>query len=78
MVTGAAATSSLGSRAGRPVELVTTLRTQHTRGRALTADIRRPHQLFGARGFEGIVEQVAQLERALGIADLDPFTPPSR
>ena len=123
-------------RAGRLVELVATLRTQHARGRALTADILqlagqstphnrvrlrdalrlfvrmyRPHearedtvlfpafhglvspseydslgdvfedkehQLFGARGFEGIVEHVAQLEQALGIGDLDRFTPPLR
>jgi hypothetical protein len=33
------------------------------------------HALFGARGFEGVVAQVAQLETALGIHDLASFTP---
>lgn len=35
----------------------------------------KEHELFGAAGFEGIVEQVAALERALGIYDLAQFTP---
>ena len=35
----------------------------------------REHQLFGAAGFEGKVEEVAQLERQLGIYDLAQFTP---
>ncbi len=30
---------------------------------------------FGARGFDSIVDEVAQLERAAGIADLAKFTP---
>lgn len=36
---------------------------------------KREHQLFGEDGFERIVEEVAQLERQLGIADLQRFTP---
>jgi len=35
----------------------------------------REHQLFGEKGFEGKVEEVAQLERQLGIYDLAQFTP---
>jgi len=35
----------------------------------------REHQLFGERGFEGKVDEVAQLERQLGIDDLAQFTP---
>ena len=35
----------------------------------------KEHELFGARGFDGIVEEVAQVERALGIYDLGQFTP---
>ena len=34
------------------------------------------HRLFGERGFGGIVAEVAQLERAIGIHDLARFTPP--
>jgi hemerythrin-like domain-containing protein len=34
------------------------------------------HRRFGARGFEGIVAEVAQLEERLGIDDLARFTPP--
>jgi hemerythrin-like domain-containing protein len=34
------------------------------------------HARFGPRGFEGIVAEVAQLEKALGIYDLAQFTPP--
>ena len=33
------------------------------------------HRLFGADGFETMVEQVAKLESALGIGDLAMFTP---
>jgi hemerythrin-like domain-containing protein len=33
------------------------------------------HRRFGARGFEGVVDEVAQLERALAIDDLAQFTP---
>ena len=33
------------------------------------------HRRFGARGFEGIVDEVGQIERELGIFDLDSFTP---
>jgi hemerythrin-like domain-containing protein len=120
-------------KAGRLVDLVTVLRTQHVRGRALTSDVLqlggaagaasqerlqktlqlfirmyRPHaaredtvlfpalhelvtrkeyeslgdifedqehELFGARGFEGVVDEVAQLERDLDIHDLGQFTP---
>jgi hemerythrin-like domain-containing protein len=35
----------------------------------------REHQLFGERGFEGKVDEVARIEQALGIADLAQFTP---
>src|SRR5262249_33252662 len=37
----------------------------------------KEQQLLGSGGFEGTVEQVAQLERALGIYDLSKFTPAS-
>jgi len=33
------------------------------------------HERFGERGFERVVDQVAELERALGIYDLSQFTP---
>ena len=33
------------------------------------------HRLFGPRGFEGVRDEVADLERAMGIADLASFTP---
>jgi hemerythrin-like domain-containing protein len=122
--------------AGKLVPLVTTLRKQHQRGRALTDEItnlcrsggtgqaavgdriraavtafaamyrphaaredtvlfpafrelvsekefeslgerfeEREHKLFGERGFEHTVTQVAELELAAGISDLDHFTP---
>lgn len=35
----------------------------------------KEHQLFGKAGFEGIVDEVAQIERGLGLYDLDQFTP---
>jgi hemerythrin-like domain-containing protein len=35
----------------------------------------REHELFGERGFENTVTEVARLETALGIADLARFTP---
>ncbi|HVJ15141.1 MAG TPA: hemerythrin domain-containing protein [Polyangiaceae bacterium] len=35
----------------------------------------KEHELFGEDGFAGNVTQVAELERALGIADLASFTP---
>lgn len=35
----------------------------------------REHQLFGREGFEGVVAQVAELEKRLGIYDLAQFTP---
>ena len=124
-------------KAGKMVELVDTLKTQHERGRRLSAAIQaaatgaavgktlqrqqltqslllfirmyRPHkaredtilfpafrnivswaefdrlgevfegkerQMFGERGFEGVVAQVADLERELGIYELSQFTPP--
>ncbi|XVQ89965.1 hemerythrin domain-containing protein [Microbispora siamensis] len=34
------------------------------------------HRRFGPRGFEGVVDQVADIEKALGIYDLSRFTPP--
>ncbi|WP_307848462.1 hemerythrin domain-containing protein [Microbispora oryzae] len=33
------------------------------------------HRRFGRRGFEGIVDQVADIEKTLGIYDLSQFTP---
>ncbi len=33
------------------------------------------HKLFGAEGFEGIVEKVAAIEKQLGIYDISSFTP---
>jgi hemerythrin-like domain-containing protein len=36
---------------------------------------RKEHQLFGKAGFEGIVENVAAIEKELGIYDLATFTP---
>jgi len=33
------------------------------------------HQKFGQAGFEGVVQKVAELEKSLGIYDLDKFTP---
>jgi hemerythrin-like domain-containing protein len=35
----------------------------------------KEHALFGPKGFEGVVAEVAQLEQALGIDDLAAFTP---
>jgi hemerythrin-like domain-containing protein len=35
----------------------------------------KEHQLFGKSGFEGIVAQVAEMEKTLGIYDLSQFTP---
>jgi hypothetical protein len=35
----------------------------------------KEHALFGESGFRGVVDQVAELEKALGIYDLDRFTP---
>ncbi len=35
----------------------------------------KEHALFGPKGFEGVVAEVAQLEQALGIYDLASFTP---
>lgn len=35
----------------------------------------KEHELFGEEGFEGIVVQVGGLEQALGIYDLNQFTP---
>lgn len=36
---------------------------------------KQEHQLFGADGFEGIVEKVAAIEKILGIYDISAFTP---
>lgn len=35
----------------------------------------REHELFGENGFKDIVEHVAQIERQLGLYDLEQFTP---
>ena len=35
----------------------------------------KEHALFGQRGFESVVTQVAELEKALGIYELASFTP---
>ena len=35
----------------------------------------KEHELFGEEGFEGIVEKVGNIERELGIYDLNLFTP---
>jgi hemerythrin-like domain-containing protein len=35
----------------------------------------REHELFGKEGFEGVIVQIAEIEKALGIFDLDKFTP---
>lgn len=35
----------------------------------------REHQLFGKPGFEGIVDEIAGLEKGLGLYDLGQFTP---
>ncbi len=35
----------------------------------------KEHQLFGNEGFEGIVTEIAAIEKALGIFDLSSFTP---
>jgi hemerythrin-like domain-containing protein len=35
----------------------------------------REHELFGEKGFEGVVDRVATIEKALGIYDLAQFTP---
>ena len=37
---------------------------------------RREQQLFGADGFEKIVDRIASVEKSLGIYDLGQFTPP--
>ncbi|PYX05509.1 MAG: hemerythrin domain-containing protein [Acidobacteria bacterium] len=36
---------------------------------------KREHDLFGKEGFEGMVPHVAEIERQLGIYDLNQFTP---
>ena len=36
---------------------------------------KKEHQLFGAEGFEKMVERVASIEKSLGIYDLAQFTP---
>lgn len=35
----------------------------------------REHQLFGKEGFEGVLVQIADIEKALGIYELSKFTP---
>jgi Hemerythrin HHE cation binding domain len=71
--------------AGREADLVEVLLRQHARGRELTDDIVRNARggaerelapiLFGEDGFQAVVSEVADLERALGIHDLASFTP---
>jgi hemerythrin-like domain-containing protein len=36
---------------------------------------KQEHQLFGAEGFEGMVDKVAGIEKQLGIYDISAFTP---
>jgi hypothetical protein len=36
----------------------------------------REHELFGEDGFEKIVEEIAGLEKKVGLYDLARFTPP--
>ncbi|HTK82156.1 MAG TPA: hemerythrin domain-containing protein [Bacteroidota bacterium] len=36
---------------------------------------RKEHELFGKEGFEGVVDQVAGIEKSLGIYELSKFTP---
>lgn len=36
---------------------------------------KKEHQLFGHDGFEGMVERVSEIEKALGIYELSQFTP---
>jgi hemerythrin-like domain-containing protein len=38
---------------------------------------KKEHELFGKEGFEGIVDEVAAIEKDLGIFDLSQFTPRS-
>lgn len=35
---------------------------------------RKEHQLFGKGGFKGLVEEVATIEKSMGIDDLAQFT----
>jgi hemerythrin-like domain-containing protein len=35
------------------------------------------HRLFGKEGFEGVLEKITGIEKALGIHDLSKFTPPA-
>jgi hypothetical protein len=35
----------------------------------------KEHELFGKEGFDGVVANVARLEKQLGVYDLDSFTP---
>lgn len=37
----------------------------------------REHQLFGTTGFEGIIVQISDIEKTLGLYDLSQFTPKS-
>jgi len=36
---------------------------------------KKEHQLFGSEGFEGVLDQVAFIEKKLGIYDPSQFTP---
>lgn len=38
----------------------------------------KEHALFGKQGFEGVVVEVAKLEKTLGLYDLTQFTPPGK
>lgn len=35
----------------------------------------KEHELFGKEGFEGVLVQIADIEKSLGIYDLSKFTP---
>lgn len=35
----------------------------------------REHQLFGTTGFEGIIVQISDIEKTVGLYDLSQFTP---
>ena len=61
-------------KSGKLVEIVRVLRGQNLAGRKLQFEDQE-HKLFGGEGFEKIVQQVAEIERRLGIEDLAQLTP---
>ncbi|MFF3671793.1 hypothetical protein [Microtetraspora malaysiensis] len=44
-------------------------------GTARGSPVRREHRRFGTSGFTGVVNQVADIEKSLGIYNLSQFTP---